>query len=84
MQLDIKTNKKELIIDNYLANKHLENISENHFQLSIKKFMLFEQFTKSKLKFSITKNSLFFIYCWFFLIFGFLIFFQNIEIATQT
>ena len=36
MQLDIKTNKKELIINNYLANKHLENISENHFQLSIK------------------------------------------------
>ena len=56
MQLDIKTNKKELIINNYLANKHLENISENHFQLSIKKFMLFKQFTKSKLKFSITKK----------------------------
>ena len=70
MQLDIKTNKKELI-----TNKYLENISENYYPLSIIKFKLFKKFTKSNLKSSLTKR---FVYSLsiigFLLIFGFLIF----------
>ena len=78
MQLDKKANKKELIINNYLVNNtnYLENISESYYSLTNKKFRLFNKFTKSKLKFNITKKliySLSIISC--LLIFGFLIFF---------
>ena len=78
MQLDKKANKKELITNNYLVNNtnYLENISESYYSLSNKKFSLFNKFTKSKLKFNITKKliySLSIVSC--LLIFGFLIFF---------
>ena len=78
MQLDKKVNKKELITNNYLVNNtnYLENISESYYPLSNKKFKLFNKFTKSKLKFNITKKlvySLSIFSC--LLIFGFLIFF---------
>ena len=71
MQLDKKLNKKELIIKNYL-----DNISESYSSSSNKTFNLFKKFTKSKLKFNITKKliySLSIVSC--LLIFGFLIFF---------
>ena len=78
MQLDKKANKKELITNNYLVNNtnYLENISESYYPLSNKKFKLFNKFTKSKLKFNLTKKlvySLSIVSC--LLIFGFLIFF---------
>ena len=78
MQLDKKANKKELITNNYLVNNtnYLENISESYSPLSNKKFKLLKKFTKSKLKFNLTKKlvySLSFVSC--LLIFGFLIFF---------
>ena len=78
MQLDKKANKKELITNIYLVNNtnYLENISESYYSLSNKKFKLFNKFTKSKLKFIITKKlvySLSIVSC--LLIFGFLIFF---------
>ena len=76
MQLDTK--EKELITNNYLVNNtnYLENISESYSPLSNKKFKLLKKFTKSKLKFNLTKKlvySLSFVSC--LLIFGFLIFF---------
>jgi hypothetical protein len=78
MQLDKKANKKELITNNYLVNNtnYLENISESYYPLPNKKFKIFKKFTKSKLKFNITKKlvySLSIVSC--LLIFGFLIFF---------
>ena len=78
MQLDKKANKKELFTNNYLVNNtnYLENISESYFPLSNKKFKLFNKFTKSKLKFNITKKlvyTLSIVSC--LLIFGILIFF---------
>ena len=78
MQLDKKANKKELITNNYLVNNtnYLENISESYYPLSNKKFKLFNKFTKSKLKFNITKKlvyTLSIVSC--LLIFGILIFF---------
>ena len=59
MQLDTK--EKELITNNYLVNNtnYLENISESYYPLSNKKFKLFNKFTKSKLKFNITKKSVY-------------------------
>ena len=76
MQLDTK--EKELITNNYLVNNtnYLENISESYSPLSNKKFKLLKKFTKSKLKFNLTKKlvySLSIVSC--LLIFGFLIFF---------
>ena len=76
MQLDTK--EKELITNNYLVNNtnYLENISESYSPLSNKKFKLVKKFTKSKLKFNLTKKlvySLSIVSC--LLIFGFLIFF---------
>ena len=76
MQLDTK--EKELITNNYLVNNtnYLENISESYYPLSNKKFKLFNKFTKSKLKFNITKKlvyTLSIVSC--LLIFGILIFF---------
>ena len=78
MQLDKKANKKELITNNYLVNNtnYPENISESFYPLFNKKFKFFKKFTKSKLKFNITKKliySLSIVSC--LLIFGFLIFF---------
>ena len=71
MQLDKKLNKKELIIKNYL-----DNISENYSSLSNKTFNLFKKFTKSKLKFNITKKLIYSLSIFgFVLIFGFLMFF---------
>ena len=74
MQLD----KKELITNNYLVNNtnYLKKISESYYPLSNKKFKLFNKFTKSKLKFNITKKlvyTLSIVSC--LLIFGILIFF---------
>ena len=76
MQLDTK--EKELITNNYLVNNtnYLENISESYSPLSNKKFKLLKKFTKSKLKFNLTKKlvySLSIVSC--LIIFGFLIFF---------
>ena len=56
MQLDTKAHKKELITNNYLPNNYLDNISESYYPISNKKFKLFKKFTKSKLKFNITKK----------------------------
>ena len=75
MQLDTK--EKELITNNYLVNNtnYLDNISESYSPLSNKKFKLLKKFTKSKLKFNLTKKlvySLSIVSC--LLIFGFLIF----------
>ena len=71
MQLDKKLNKKELIIKNYL-----ENISESYSSSSNKTFNLFKKFTKSKLKFNITKQLIYSLSIFgFVLIFGFLMFF---------
>ena len=76
MQLDIKSNKKELITNNYLANNYLDNISESYSPLPTNKFKLFKKFTKSKLKFNITKKLLYSLSILsVLLIFGFLIFF---------
>jgi len=75
MQLDIKTNKKELITNIYLANNYLDNISKSYSPLSNKKSKLFKKFTKSKLKLSITKKLIYSLsIVGFLLIFGYLIF----------
>ena len=76
MQLDTK--EKELITNNYVVNNtnYLENISESYSPLSNKKFKLLKKFTKSKLKFYITKKLVYSLsIVSFLLIFGFLIFF---------
>ena len=71
MQLDKKLNKKELIIKNYL-----DNISESYSSSSNKTFNLFKKFTKSKLKFKITRKLIYSLSIFgFVLIFGFLMFF---------
>ena len=77
MQLDKKANKKELITNNYLANNYnFGKISERYSPLSNKKFKLFKKFTKSKLKFNITKKLVYSLsIVIFLLIFGLLIFF---------
>ena len=78
MQLDKKANKKELITNNYLVNNtnYPENISESFYPLFNKKFKFFKKFTKSKLKFNITKKLVYSLsIVSFLLIFGFLIFF---------
>ena len=77
MQLDKKANKKELITNNYLANNYnFGKISESYSPLSNKKFKLFKKFTKSKLKFNITKKLVYSLsIVIFLLIFGLLIFF---------
>ena len=78
MQLDKIANKKELITNNYLVNNtnYFEKISESYYPLTNKKFKLFKKFTKSKLKFKITKKLVYSLsIVSFLLIFGFLIFF---------
>ena len=70
MQLDKKLNQKELIIKN-----NLDNISESYSSSSNKTFNLFKKFTKSKLKFKITRKLIYSLSIFgFVLIFGFLIF----------
>ena len=54
LQLEIKVNKKELFNRN-----HRENTLEKDAQLSIKQFRLFENLTKSKLKFKLTKKTIY-------------------------
>ncbi len=76
MQLDTKANNKELFTNNYLSNNYLDNISESYSPFSNEKFKLFKKFTKSKLKFNITKKLFYSLsIVIFLLIFGFLIFF---------
>ena len=71
LQSNIKLNKKELSNKNYL-----ENTSDNHAQLSIKKFRFFEKLTQTKLKFNL-KNKIIYSLSLFGLvsILGFLLFF---------
>ena len=71
LQLDIKTNEKELITKNYL-----EKASEKYTPVSLKKIRFFQKLTKGKLKFSPTKKLIYSlsIFC-LVLIFGFVIFF---------
>ena len=71
LQLEIKSNQKELITNNYL-----ENTSEKFTLLSNIKFRFFKKLTKSKFKFSITKKLIYSLSIFgFIFIFGFLIFF---------
>ena len=71
LQLDIKVNKKEL-----LNKYHIENNLDRDAQLSIKKFRLFENLTKSKLKFDHTKKIIYSLSIFSVVsIFGFLLFF---------
>jgi len=71
LQLDIKVNKKGISNKNYL-----ENSSDKHARLSIKKFSFFEKLMKSKLNFNLTKKIIYSLSL-FGLIFilGFLLFF---------
>ena len=71
MQLNIKVNKKELSNKNYL-----KNTSDEHAQLSIKKFHFYGKLTKTKLKFN-QKNKIIYSLSLFGLVFilGFLLFF---------
>ncbi len=71
MQLDMKINKKELIIENYL-----DNISENYSSAPEKKFRFFENLTKKTNKFFITKKLIYSLsILGFILILGYVIFF---------
>ena len=73
LQLDIKVNKKELFNKNYL-----ENNSDKHAQLSIKKFPLFKKLTKSKLKFNFTTKIIYSVSIFgFVFILGFLLFYLS-------
>ena len=71
LQLDINVNKKKLSNKNYL-----ENTSDKHAQLSIKKFSSFEKLTRSKLKFNLKNKIISYLSLFgFVLILGFLLFF---------
>ena len=73
LQLDIKVNKKKLSNKNYL-----ENTLEKDTKLSIKKFLLFKELTKNKIKFNITKKRIYSLSIFGFLfILGFLLFFNS-------
>ncbi len=73
LQLKIKSNKKELLNKN-----HLENTLEKDTKLSIKKFLLFKELTKNKIKFNITKKRIYSLSIFGFLfILGFLLFFNS-------
>ena len=80
LQLEIKVNEKELISNNYFENTSAKNNSESN-----KKFRLFKKFTKSKLKFNITKKLIYSlsIFC-FVLIFGFMLFFISQSKKNET
>ena len=70
MQFDIKTNKKELIINN-----DFHKISDNYYSVPIKKSSFFKKIEKNNIKFSNTKKLIFSlsIIC-FILFFGYVIF----------
>jgi len=71
LQIDIDINREELF-----NNYYFENNSEKYSSLSNKKFLLFEKFTKNKLKFNITKKIIYSLSIFgFVFIFGFLLFF---------
>jgi len=71
MQLDIKSNKKEIDINNYLYNN-----SESYSPASNKELKLFRKLTKRKLKFNITKELVYSLSIFVSVfIFGFLLFF---------
>ncbi len=73
LQLEIKVNKKELI------NKiYTESSSDKYSSLTNKNFRLFEKLIKNKLKFNLTKNTIYFLSIVGFLsILGFIIFFVS-------
>ena len=72
MQLNIKLNKE-------LLNKnHLENTFDKDTKLSINKFRLFENLTKNRLKFNITKKKIYSLSIFgFLIILGFFLFFYS-------
>ena len=71
LKLEIKLNKKNLFNKNYLGNT-----SEKNPQLSIKKLRFFENLTKRKLKFNLTKKIVYSLSIFGFIcILGFLLFF---------
>ena len=71
MQLNIKLNEKEIITNNYF-NK----TSEKYNSVTNKKFKLFKKLTKSKLKFYISRQVIYYLSIFSFIfIFGFLMFF---------
>ena len=71
LQFGIKVNEEKLFTNNYL-----ENNSEKYPSVLSKKFRLFENLTKRKLKFKITKKVIYSLSIFGFLfIFGFLLFF---------
>ena len=71
LQLEIKVNEKKILTNNYL-----ENNSGKSTSVSSEKFRFFEKFTKSKLKFNITKKIIYSLSIFgVVLIFGLLIFF---------
>ena len=72
LQLNIKLNKE-------LLNKnHLENTFDKDTKLSINKFRLFENLTKNRLKFNITKKKIYSLSIFgFLIILGFFLFFYS-------
>ena len=71
LQLDIKVNQRELF-----NNKCMENTSEKYSSLSNKRFWFFKKLTKSKLKFYISRQVIYYLSIFSFIfIFGFLMFF---------
>ena len=71
MQLNIKLNEKEIITNNYF-NK----TSEKYNSVTNKKFKLFKKLTKSKLKFYISRQVIYYLSIFSFIfIFGFFMFF---------
>ena len=74
-QFDIKVNERKLFNNNYLGNTSEKSITKSN-----KKFRLFENLSKSKLKFNITKKLIYSLSIFSFtFIFGFLIFFSQSE-----
>jgi hypothetical protein len=71
IQIEIDVNREELF-----KNYYFENNSEKYSSLSNKKFLLFENLTKNKLKFNIKKKIIYSLSIFgFVLILGFLMFF---------
>ena len=71
LQLNIKLNEKEIITNNYF-NK----TSEKYNSVTNKKFKLFKKLTKSKLKFYISRQVIYYLSIFSFIfIFGFFMFF---------
>ena len=71
MQLNIKLNEKEIII-----NYYSEKTSEKYNSVTNKKFKIFEKLTKSKLKFYLSRKVIYYLSIFSFIfIFGFFMFF---------